>query len=238
MAFFSIMTNIITASKNLPCPHCGKTDWCYFLENLSVCQRDQPPSHGWKTTKKHDRDGKPYYAPIDPSSANGDGKPAIIKTTTYPYYSRTGAELVRVIRQDLNNGSKKILQQASTGNGWVYSTKHLDRASIPIYRYKEIREAVRLGQLIFFVEGEGVADCLVALGLQATTNLRGSGGLAPSDLEDLKGAALVICPDRDKPGMRHSLMLFGFMPSLIPRCGKVFTIPVGLMLKTGLKIIS
>jgi Protein of unknown function (DUF3987) len=191
-----------SVSKSNPCPHCGKPDWCYSIGDLSVCNRQNEPAHGWKTTTKTDSDGKHYYSPINSPNNNREDKATVLKTTIYPYLSRTGEELVQVIRQDLSNGKKKIVQKARTRQGWVYSTRHIDRSSIPIYRYQEIRKAIDNQETIFFVEGEGVADCLVALGLQATTNLRGSGGLTSSDLEDLEDANLVICPDRDKPGIK------------------------------------
>jgi Protein of unknown function (DUF3987) len=196
------MTKPTSVSKANPCPHCGKPDWCYSIGDLSVCNRDHEPANGWTKTKGLDSNGKPYYALIESQVKKESAKPTIVKTTIYPYLSRTGEELVQVIRQDLSNGKKKIVQKARTGQGWVYSTRHIDRSSIPIYRYQEIRKAIDNQETIFFVEGEGVADCLVALGLQATTNLRGSGGLSSSDLEDLEGAELVICPDRDKPGIK------------------------------------
>lgn len=54
---------IIRSSKSSPCPHCGKTDWCYSIGNLSVCNRQSPPASGWKATSKIDAEGNPYYAP-------------------------------------------------------------------------------------------------------------------------------------------------------------------------------
>ncbi len=191
------MTKPKEFTKSNPCPHCGKTDWCYSLGELSVCNRDRDPAPGWRRTKKFDSNGKPYYAP----DTDQDSKPSIVKTTTYPYHDRDGRELVQVVRHDLSNGKKRIYQQGKMGNGWVSSLKHLNRSEISIYRYEAIKKAISDGELIFFVEGEGVADSLVALGLQASTNLRGSGGLTDSDLDDLDGADLIICPDRDTKGM-------------------------------------
>jgi phage-related protein len=43
-----------------------------------------------------------------------------------------------------------------------------------------------------------------SIGLPATTNIGGSGKWQPSDTADLVGMArTVLCPDRDKPGMKH-----------------------------------
>jgi predicted P-loop ATPase len=52
-------------TKDNPCPHCGKPDWCYFIGELSVCSRDDEPAIGWKATSKNDKDGHAFYAPID-----------------------------------------------------------------------------------------------------------------------------------------------------------------------------
>jgi putative DNA primase/helicase len=60
-------SGITEVSKSELCPHCGKPDWCYFLDNLSVCNRDAEPGQGWKTTSKRDRDGHTFYAPIEPN---------------------------------------------------------------------------------------------------------------------------------------------------------------------------
>ena len=43
-------SGITEVSKSEPCPHCGKPDWCYFIDDLSVCNRDAEPAPGWKIT--------------------------------------------------------------------------------------------------------------------------------------------------------------------------------------------
>jgi len=58
-------SGITEVSKSQPCPHCGKPDWCYFIDDLSVCNRDAEPAPGWKITSKYDRDGHNFYAPIE-----------------------------------------------------------------------------------------------------------------------------------------------------------------------------
>uniref|UniRef100_UPI00095D0D27 DUF3987 domain-containing protein n=1 Tax=Scytonema sp. HK-05 TaxID=1137095 RepID=UPI00095D0D27 len=57
----------------------------------------------------------------------------------------------------------------------------------------------------FFVEGEGIADQLWALGLAATTTIGGSGKYRSygSYKADLEGADLVLCPDRDEVGLKY-----------------------------------
>lgn len=68
-----------------------------------------------------------------------------------------------------------------------------------------MRTAIAAGRPVFMFEGEGCADALHAIGICATTTLGGSGKYRSygSYQEDLAGAALVLCPDRDEPGVKH-----------------------------------
>ncbi len=59
------MAKPIEVTKDNPCAHCGKPDWCYRLEPLSVCNRDADPAPGWYKTSKTDDEGHYYYAPIN-----------------------------------------------------------------------------------------------------------------------------------------------------------------------------
>ena len=54
--------NLVEVPETNPCTHCGQPDWCYYSGELSACNGDQPPTTGWKTTSKADKDGKTYYA--------------------------------------------------------------------------------------------------------------------------------------------------------------------------------
>jgi hypothetical protein len=106
----------------------------------------------------------------------------------------------------VNSSQQLITDNCSLTTGkWVNGLKGIKREDIPIYKYKEIREAIAAGKTIFVVEGEPACDALWALGIPATTNIGGSGKWKPSDSKDLEGAEkLVLCPDRDKPGVKHT----------------------------------
>jgi CRISPR-associated protein Cmr3 len=192
--------SLVRASKNNPCPHCGKHDWCYSIGDLSVCKRDHEPAPGWEKTSKCDGEGSFYYAPIKEPWVK---PPRPAKTTHYLYPDRLGTPLVRVTRKDTGNGEKSIYQEHWDGNQWVKGLGEIKRETIPIYRYKEVKQAIARGETIFIVEGEGKADLLWSLGLPATCNIAGSGKWRPSDSEDLKGATVILCPDRDVPGVKH-----------------------------------
>ena len=189
---------LIEASKANPCPHCGKPDWCYSLDELTVCKRESEPATGWHKTTKQDADGNYYYAPVS------EKKPVRPKGITYwEYPSRDGKKLVRVKRIDDGQGKKEFKQQRWDGKKWVDGLRgFVNREDIPIYNYKAVREAINTGQIIFVCEGETCADALIALGLIATTNIGGSKGWNESDAKDLEGASLCLVPDRDKPGMK------------------------------------
>ncbi len=190
-----------TVSKSEPCPHCGKPDWCYFLgDNLSACKRNAPPAFGWVATGIADKEGTPYYVQGD-SAANKTVRPKNSRTWEYP--DRTGNRRVRVCRIDDGEGNKKIWQERWNGSSWDKGLKGINRQDIPVYRYGDIRQAIERGETIFIVEGEPCADALWAQGLPATCNIGGSGKWKPSDSKDLQGATVVLCPDRDIPGMAH-----------------------------------
>lgn len=197
----SILPNngLIHASKSNPCPHCGKTDWCYSIGELSVCKRQAPPASGWTATTKTDSEGTTYYAH---DRVQKERRPELTKHFCYP--DRNGNPLIRVTRVDDGNGKRNFYQERWNGKIWEKGLKGVDRSNVPIYRCAEVRQAIERGEVVFVVEGEGVADELWKIGIPATTNIGGSKKWGASDTNDLKGASIVICPDRDKPGLQHA----------------------------------
>jgi Protein of unknown function (DUF3987) len=209
--------NLVRTTKTNPCPHCGKPDWCYFIGELSVCNRDQPPATGWEATSKTDKDGKVYYAPIREKKAI---RPR--QTRYWEYPARDGSPLVRVVRFDDGEGGKPDWHQERWGKckptrqiGWVVGTKDVPREDIPIYRYAEVRKAIANNELIFLPEGEDNVDKFWALGFAATCNIGGSGKWRDSDTNDLEGAKVVIVPDRDEPGINHAEGVYQHFPSAL-----------------------
>jgi putative DNA primase/helicase len=202
--------NLIRVTKDSPCPHCGKPDWCYSIGELSVCNRDQPPATGWEATSKSDADGHFYYAPVQPKKPI---RPA--QTRYWEYPARDGSPLARVRRIDFGDGRKKDFKQQhwdENTNNWEPNLKGISRTTIPIYRYAEIQKAIANDEYIFIVDGESCADALWALGLAATTSIGGMGKWRISDTSDLQGAKVVICPDRDQPGVDDAAKLSEHFP--------------------------
>jgi hypothetical protein len=216
--------NLVPVTESNPCPHCGKPDWCYFIGELSVCNRPQyPPPAGWEATSKTDKDGKIYYAPIREKKAI---RPR--QTRYWEYPARDGSPLVRVVRFDDGEGGgggdkKKPawhqerwnISKIKNKNGWVPGIEGIAREDIPIYRYAEIQKAIERNELIFIVEGEACADILWKLGLAATCNIGGSEKWRSSDTSDLQGARIVIVPDRDQPGIKHAELLHQEFPDAL-----------------------
>ena len=201
---------LVRVTKDSPCPHCGKPDWCYSIGELSVCNRDQPPATGWEATKKSDQDGHFYYAPVQEKKAI---RPA--QTRYWEYPARDGSPLVRVRRIDFGDGRKKDFKQQhwdKDTNDWVTGLGNVQRASIPIYRYADVQKAIANGDYVFIVDGESCADALWTLGLAATTSIGGAGKWRITDTSDLQGVRVVICPDRDIPGIEDAAKISQYFP--------------------------
>lgn len=185
-----------------PCLHCGSDHWCYRMGELSACKREAPPATGWQATGKCDRDGTPYYAPNSIQKAT---RPE--NRQEFFYFDRNDQKLIKVTRLDDGTGKKKFPQSHWNGQAWVSGVPKEIRSRIPIYRYREVITAIAAGEVIFLVEGEGCADRLWSIGIAATTTLGGSGKYRSygNYSQDLADADLVLCPDRDEPGLKHML---------------------------------
>ena len=199
---FDVRSNVKIAevSADQPCLHCGKPDWCYRVGELSACKRGSEPATGWEKTSKADKDGTPYYAPTVPKKA---ARPKAKKE--FFYYDRDGCNLIKVTRSDDGEGVRKFYQSHWNGERYIKGVPADIQKSVPIYRYQQVRTAIAHGRPVFMVEGEGCADALCRIGICATTTLGGSLKYRSygSYQEDLAGAALVLCPDRDEPGVKH-----------------------------------
>ena len=206
--------NLVRATKSNPCPHCGKPDWCYFIGELTVCKRGNPPADGWEATSKSDSEGTVYYArpqekkPVRPA-----------QTRYWEYPARDGSPLVRVKRVDYGDGRKKDIKQErwdENKKDWVTGWGNIARDSIPIYRYAEVREAIAKGRQIFLVDGEQCADILWMLNCAATTSIGGMGKVSLATSKDLQGAqVVVIVPDRDEPGIKDAHKAGEYFPEAL-----------------------
>ncbi len=207
-----------TSSKTNPCPVCGRTkdkdcrisrDGKLVLchQNFNHTKTQQPDLWYFNGETSDARCGKYVFKEKTQKSI----RPKQSRSWEYP--ARDGSRLVRVVRVDDGEGNKKISQERwdkdkqrwLPGWGKDEDVNKVARASIPIYRYAEVQEAIAKGQPIYIVEGEPCADLLWKLGLAATTNIGGGSKFTLTDSLDLQGAELiVIVPDLDQKGIAHA----------------------------------
>ncbi len=128
----------------------------------------------------------------------------------FMYHDVNGCEVVKVRRVDDGKGKRQFWQESKRGNHWekglpesVYTRIHLYRIFDPLNQ-----RAIADNQPILIVEGEGKVDLLMSMGIAATCSLGGAGKWRKYGYENyvqnLNGASIVICPDRDEPGMKHA----------------------------------
>jgi hypothetical protein len=214
----SFGSDFSTSSKTNPCPVCGRTkdkdcrisrDGKLVLchQNFNHTKTKQPDLWHFNGETSDGRCGKYVFKEKTQKSI----RPKQSRSWEYP--ARDGSRLVRVVRVDDGEGNKKISQERwdkdkqrwLPGWGKDEDVNKVARASIPIYRYAEVQEAIAKGQPIYIVEGEPCADLLWKLGLAATTNIGGGGKFTLTDSMDLQGAKIiVIVPDLDKKGIAHA----------------------------------
>lgn len=191
---------ITEVTKNEPCKHCGKPDWCYRIGELEVCKRGIEPADGWEKTTKADKEGALYYAVKQIKKApRPEGKREFI------YRDRQGNNLVQVSRVDKTGVKKKMWQSHWDAARWRWIKEVPPEISeqVCIYRHEQVAKNIERGREIFLVDGEACADALCAIGLQATTFLGGASNWREDYKADLIGADLVLCPDRDKTGIKQ-----------------------------------
>jgi putative DNA primase/helicase len=131
----------------------------------------------------------------------GDAPPPVRRlgavAATYPYRDAAGALLYEVVR--LTPKDFRVRRPAP-GGAWLWNLSGVSR--VP-YRLPELASAVAAGAPVFLVEGEKDADALARLDLAATTSPGGAGKWRPDYALPLRGAHVVLVPDRDEPGRRH-----------------------------------
>jgi hypothetical protein len=225
--FSSVRGNLTSSSKSNPCPVCGRTkdgdcrisaDGKMILchNNFDHVKTQQPDLWHFDGTSSDSRCGVYVFK----EKTTKDVRPKGTRSWEYP--DRNGFRLVRVVRVDDGEGNKKFSQERwdkdkkrwLPGLGKDGDANKVARASIPVYRYAEVRKAIAKGQPIHIVEGEPCADLLWKLGLAATTNIGGGKKFTLTDSMDLQGAkVVVIVPDRDKKGIEHADKLAEYFPA-------------------------
>ena len=136
------------------------------------------------------------------------------KPVYFQYPAENGDKLVQVKRTDSGDGKKEIRQAWWNGEKWQsFDMPDEIKRQVNLYRINDQinQDAIATGKPLFYVEGELVVDLLLSMGLAATTNIGGSGkwkaygGSGDRYLKNLDGANVVLCPDRDRSGIKHCL---------------------------------
>jgi hypothetical protein len=118
--------------------------------------------------------------------------------------------IVQVKRSDDGRGGRRFSQSHWDGKRWISGAPDEIKAQIHLYRIFDPlnQEAIATGAPLLIVEGEGKTDRLLGLGIPATCSIGGAGKWGhyghQNYLQDLAGAVVVVCPDRDKPGFKHA----------------------------------
>ncbi len=125
--------------------------------------------------------------------------PRSIKTI-YDYCAADGSLLYQAVRFE----PKGFSQRRPDGKGgFIYKLNGTPRV---LYRLPEIIAAPK-ESIVFIPEGEKDCDRLASFGLLATTNVGGAGKWRDDYSEYLHGQHVVILPDNDEPGRKHSAQI-------------------------------
>ena len=192
------MIGFKTSSRKTPCPICGRTsDGCSLKGELLWCRRgstsnplDKHPNlkvgdviDGMACVSLGEDGGWATFREDRPKA-----EPEVLQRRKWTYYDAERRAFCHH-RIDFNIGPKK--------NWWDKGTPVADL--LPLY-YEELPDK---GDLLFLVEGETCADALRQLGFTATSVPNGSstwkGGVP--QLPKLANSTLILCPDRDAPGL-------------------------------------
>jgi len=177
------------------CPACGGNDFSVNEGNGAYnCFNDQ--------SAKHRAEIRNALAPLQ----RWERPIRPFQKYTFSYQNRSGDSVLEVVRDD-SNGKKAIRQNYPTIPQSSPKRKSLVdeiRTNILPYRYKEAIDFAAANSLpIFVVEGELCCDRLWEIGLPSVTFLGGSGQYRSNGDYSLlfRGKQLVLCPDRDEPGV-------------------------------------
>ncbi len=159
--------------------------------------RGLPPARRARAQRPH------APAPAPPPA----GPPRV--TATYDYDAAQGAVLYQVLRWEPGrHGAKKSFTQRRPDpahpGAWLDNMQGVTRV---LYHLPEVLRAVAAGETIYLPEGEKDTNNVRALGLTATTNAGGAGKWAPQYTATLRGAHVVLLPDHDASGRRHTAVV-------------------------------
>ncbi|WP_288076439.1 AAA family ATPase [Pseudomonas sp.] len=151
----------------------------------------------WPDLRKERMDAPAPFVPMK----LGQGKGKVV--ATYDYTDEHGELLFQAVRYE----PKDFRQRKPMPDGsWLWSIKGVRRV---LYRLPELIDNIAAGKTIYIVEGEKDVEAARSIGLAATCNAmgadNGNGNKWMADFGDVfRGADVVIVPDQDDPGIKHT----------------------------------
>lgn len=178
-----------------PCPICGRTSsGCRSENDLLYCRIGNTCSPFAKHPRLVIGDVLDGWACVKINEAaecvtfKRHQERTLINSRQWIYFTQSGKRAVRH-RTDYDRGPKDV--------SWSKGTKVAEL--LPLY-YAELPDS---GELIFLVEGETCADALRQLGFHATSVPNGANSWSTEipELPKFRTNRLILCPDRDRPGI-------------------------------------
>lgn len=139
------------------------------------------------------------HAPADPPPARR-GKQRGRVECVYPYHAADGKLLFEVVRFQAPKGFAQRRPGKDAKGKLLWGLGEVEPV---LYGLPELLNADP-GETVYVVEGERDRDRLVSLGFVATCNPMGAGKWMEHYSDDLRGRAVVIVPDNDRPGREHA----------------------------------
>lgn len=179
-----------TVTKDEPCRHCDKPDWCYRLDDLEVCKRGMI-ADGWQATTKPDTEGSFYLR---------------IAKTDRPW-GQTFKHEYRYFDSDRTATQRRYYNPETKKKDCKWTENGVTQADLMPYKW----ELASSNNLIFIAEGEMQVDDLIDRGL-LTTSCR---LWADRQASLFTGKTVVLILDCDREGIEK----FGKAAALLTKHG-------------------
>ncbi len=174
------------------CPNCG-------ADNFKVCQKTGKYQTFGCDCASTAAGKKAIRDKVAPLLWEKPARPE--QTRTWVYCDHAGNPIIRVSRTDFGDGKREFRQQSLVKGK---QPKDLIPQAMP-YNFEAAKAAQERGERVLLVEGEGVVDAASTVGLVAVTTIGGSNGYNSEQYRgQLDPELLVICPDRDKSGLKYA----------------------------------
>jgi AAA domain len=138
-----------------------------------------------------------------PKETRNGGSKRIV--ASYNYHDRDGKLAFQVVRYEPKDFRQRK-PDTTAPDGWTWNTRGVEKV---LFRLPEILRDAENGKFIFICEGEKDALAMAERGFSATCNPGGAGKWQDSYTETLRGADVVIIPDKDAPGRAHAALVAG-----------------------------